>query len=64
LKMKANRLSEKLATDGCVTGSYKGRDVKIHEVIDMPVDSMLKNHGPGCLAAKAPVFLIKTLGDH
>jgi len=43
LKTKANRLSEKLLSNGQAPGKYKGRDVTIHQMIDMPVDDMLKS---------------------
>jgi len=42
-KTKANKLSERLANNAKIIGSYKGRSVKIHQVIDMPVDDICKS---------------------
>jgi len=43
LKINANRLSEKLASDGWAPGKYKGRDVTIHRVNNMPIDETLNS---------------------
>jgi len=43
LKTKANKLSERLANNDKIIGRYKGRSVKIHQVLGLPVDNMLKS---------------------
>jgi len=42
-KTKANKLSERLGYNDKIIGRYKGMPVTIHQVIDMPVDDMLKS---------------------